>query len=84
MSSFGMMSGSMILLSARYPRLYCFATLRNASIFEILSNSSTGLSWNLLFSRDLLNTETDYLSSLIDSFENFRISPSALIDSHGT
>lgn len=40
------------------------------------SLSPNGHSWNLLFSRDLLDFEIDFMDSLFDSLENIRISPS--------
>lgn len=50
-----------------YPWLFCISSQKNAIIAEILSNSTNGLSWNLLFSRRLYDWEVQTITALRDS-----------------
>lgn len=44
-------------LTSLYPRLFSISTRKEAAIAEILLNSPNGLSWNLIFSRELYDWE---------------------------
>lgn len=65
-------------LGIRFPCLFRLASNKTASISDILSNSTNGLSWNLFFTRTLITSKLETVSSLHDCLASFRLFPSRL------
>lgn len=61
-----------------YPKLFWTSSQNDAFISEIISIALNGISWNLHFSRDLVELEIDYVASLLDSLRHAPISQSNL------
>lgn len=73
-SDFKRIYGGVIPPYSPHSLVHFVSSLNNVMVADVLSLSSCGLDWNLLFVRDLYDWEVDLVAILVDNLNEVYIS----------
>lgn len=59
---FGRIYGGVIILYQNPIQDFCISSYKDTFVYDILTSSQSGASWNLVFSRDLFEWEVDIVA----------------------